>query len=126
MPRTNVVLPEPNGPASSTRSPGLRRSPSASVAAAEVVVSSRKVVVTRNPFGMVDHLVLFGELAHLLQARRRHQLVRADAAQLHLFATGQRIGARGAWCDRDAFGLQRVAHTGHRRELVELPDEPVG
>src|SRR5689334_12874401 len=49
IPRTNVVLPEPSGPASSTRSPAFRRepvsSPSGSVSAAEAVVTSRKVVV---------------------------------------------------------------------------------
>src|SRR6266581_8709575 len=85
MPRTNVVLPEPSGPASSTRSPAFNRdpvsSPSASVSAAEAVVTSRKVVVAtpRNLGAFENHRALPREHADGGEPDAAHDVLKHHA-----------------------------------------------
>src|SRR6266567_5012669 len=101
-PRTKVVLPEPSGPASSTRSPAFKRdpvsSPSASVSAAEAVVTSRKVVVATccNLGALEIHLALPREHADGREAGLADQVFGADAHQLHLLPARQRVLERCA------------------------------
>src|SRR2546430_14476901 len=90
MPRTNVVLPEPSGPASRTRSPAFRRdpvcSPSASVSAAEAVVTSPKVVVAPPWYlrALQPHRALSREPPDRGEAGAADAVVPPPAHQLHL------------------------------------------
>src|SRR5437762_13444395 len=96
MPRTNVVLPEPSGPASSTRSPAFRRepvcSPSASVSAAEAVVTSRKVVVATPGYLRSHdiHRAIPREDTDDREPRTANDVLTPYAHELHLFPAGQR------------------------------------
>src|SRR5438874_13556451 len=110
MPRTNVVLPEPSGPASSTRSPAFRRdpvcSPSASVSAAEAVVTSRKVVVAPRCYLRADdiHRAIPREYADGREPRAANDVLTPHAHELHLFPAGQRFLERCAVGHRDVEG----------------------
>src|SRR5258708_6380405 len=96
-PRTNVVLPEPRGPASSTRSPAFKRdpvsSPSASVSAAEAVVTSRKVVVAtpRNLGAFENHCALPSEDANGGEPCAANDVLTPDPYELHLPPPRQRV-----------------------------------
>src|SRR5437773_10671028 len=97
MPRTNVVLPEPSGPASSTRSPAFRRdpvcSPSASVSAAEAVVTSRKVVVATPCYlrAFEIHRPLSREDADRGEPGVANDVLRPHAHELDLLPARQRV-----------------------------------
>src|SRR5207247_1539119 len=131
MPRTNVVLPEPSGPASSTRSPAFRRdpvcSPSASVSAAEAVVTSRKVVVaTCRYLGALEiHLALPREHADHGEAGLPDQVFGTDAHELHLLPARQRVLERCAVGHRDVVSAEVASAARHLRELLHLSNKTV-
>src|SRR5216683_1775062 len=130
-PRTKVVLPEPSGPASSTRSPALRRdpvsSPSASVSAAESVVTSRKVVVaTPSNLGAFKiHCALAREHADVDEPSPANHVLRPHAYELHLLPARQRVLERCSRCDRDVAGAEVASAARHHRELFHLPSKTV-
>src|SRR5712664_549275 len=111
-PRTKVVLPEPRGPARSTRSPAFKRdpvsSPSASVSAAEAVVTSRKVVVAtrRNLRAFEKYCALPSEDAKGGEPRAANDVLRPHAYELHLLPAGQRVLERCSRSDRDIAGAE--------------------
>src|SRR5258706_8744292 len=93
-PRTNGVLPEPSGPASNTRSPGFKRdpvsSPSASVSAAEAVVTSCKVVVAALPNigAFENHCALRSEDTKRGEPRAANDVLGPHADELDLLPAG--------------------------------------
>src|SRR6266852_1396205 len=109
-PRTNVVLPEPSGPARRTRSPAFKRdpvsSPSASVSAAEAVVTSRKVVVAtpRNLGSFEIHRALPREHPDGGEPGASNDVLGPHAHELHLLPARQRVIDRCSRCDRDVAG----------------------
>src|SRR5713101_3979479 len=131
IPRTNVVLPEPRGPARSTRSPAFRRdpvsSPSASVSAAESVVTSRKVVVaTRRNLGAFEiHRALPREHADGGEPGAANDLIRPHAHELYLLPARERVLDRCSRCDRDVAGAEVASAARHLRELFHLPNKTV-
>src|SRR5579859_307459 len=131
IPRTNVVLPEPSGPARRTRSPAFRRdpvcSPSASVSAAEAVVTSRKVVVAAPcRLGALDvHRAFAREHAGGREPGTAHQVLRPHAHELHLFPARQRVLQRCAFGHRDVEGTEVATAARHLSELLHLPDKTV-
>src|SRR5260370_31375382 len=130
-PRTNVVLPEPRGPARSTRSPAFRRdpvsSPSASVSAAESVVTSRKVVVTAPCYlGAFEiHHALRREHADRGEPGAANDVLRPHAHEAHLLPARQRVLERCPHCDRDVAGAEVASAARHLRELFHLPNKTI-
>src|SRR6266446_10845133 len=130
-PRTNVVLPEPSGPASSTRSPAFKRdpvsSPSASVSAAEAVVTSRKVVVATpgNLGAFENHCALPREDADGGQPGAAHDVLGPHAHELHLLPARQRVLERCSRSERDVAGAEVAPAARHLRELFHLPSKTV-
>src|SRR5207247_8846245 len=130
MPRTNVVLPEPSGPASSARSPAFRRdpvcSPSASVSAAEAVVTSRKVVVATCCYlGALEiHLALPREHADHGEAGLPDQVFGTDAHELHLLPARQRVLERCAFGHRALLGAEAASAARHLRQLPHPSNPP--
>src|SRR6266853_332960 len=130
-PRTKVVLPEPSGPASSTRSPAFKRdpvsSPSASVSAAEAVVTSRKVVVAtpRNLGAFENHCALSSEDANGGEPGAANDVLGPDAHELHLFPARQRVLERCSCCYGNVAGLEVAPAARHLRELFHLPSKSV-
>src|SRR6202521_3741991 len=135
-PRTKVVLPAPNSPVSRTTSPVRRRlpkcSPSVSVAAAELVTTSSKVVVAgllelhRLAAG-AEHLDRFvvGEEAERPQAGAEDQLFGPNADQLRLLAAGEGFFQCRAVRDRNLCSPNDGAATREGDELVQLAKQPV-
>src|SRR2546430_2367676 len=112
MPRTKVVLPEPSGPASRIRSPAFRRepvcSPSASVSAAEAVVTSRKVVVA-TPCYLRSHDIHHAiprEHTYGSESRAANDVLTPHAHELHLFPARQCFFERCAAGHRDVEGAE--------------------
>src|SRR6266851_818780 len=130
-PRTNVVLPEPSGPASSTRSPAFKRdpvsSPSSSVSAAEAVVTSRKVVVaTPCHLGAFEiDRALAREHADVDEPSPANHVLRPHAHELHLLPARQRVLDRRSRRDRDIAGAEVASAARHLRELFHLPSKTV-
>src|SRR5713101_4899992 len=130
-PRTNVVLPEPSGPASSTRSPAFKRepvsSPSASVSAAEAVVTSRKVVVAtpRNLSTCEINRALPREHADGGEPGAANDVLRPHAHELRLLSARERVIEGRSRRDRDIAGAEVASTARHLRELFHLPNKTV-
>src|SRR6266568_8821341 len=96
-PRTNVVLPAPSSPVSSTTSPCRSLSPSSiparSVSAGELVTSSGKVVVAAALKVRADHphVLLRGQLADDLEPCLGDGAIRAHADKLFLLPSRHRL-----------------------------------
>src|SRR5258706_9706098 len=130
-PRTNVVLPEPSGPASNTRSPAFKRdpvsSPSASVSAAEAVVTSRKVVVATLPnVGAFEiHGALLREDPDGGEPRATNDVLGPHAHELHLLPAGQRVLERCSRSDGHVAGAEVASAARHLGELFHLPRKTI-
>src|SRR5438445_13832312 len=135
-PRTKVVFPAPSSPLSRTTSPDRslfpQIRPRSSVWAAELVVTSGKVVVTGagerdRRAARIDDLDrrIFGQHPDRLQARLPEKLGRSGAHELGLLAAGQCILGRGSRRARHVLAPQHGAHARHRSEFLHLADEPV-
>src|SRR5712692_6073578 len=130
-PRTNVVLPDPRGPASSTRSPAFRRdpvsSPSASVSTAEAVVTSRKVIVATpcNLGAFEIHGALPREHPDCGEPGTANDVLTPHAHELHLLPARQRVFERCSRRDRDVVGAEVASAARHLRELFHLANKAV-
>src|SRR5579859_5320144 len=109
-----------------------RASPAASVSAGVLVTSSSKVVIAARAQLKVSAVgadradrSLLGHDPDRPEAGPDQLLLGTDAHELCLLAAGERILDRRSRRPGDLMGLDHTAATGHRGELLHLPDEPV-